>query len=97
MLPQKVSDLMLLKLNSKVVAKFKERHKLEAKVTAGQVKDLIRVDLEAMMNPEEEDFEAVFIEDLEVEGEVTLMEVGGGRQVKLELKICKRSQLCPAV
>ena len=73
---------MLLKLNSKVVAKFKERHKLEAKVTAGQVKDLIRVDLEAMMNPEEEDFEAVFIEDLEVEGEaesvppeVTLMEV----------------------
>ena len=82
MLPQKVSDLMLLKLNSKVVAKFKERHKLEAKVTAGQVIDLIRVDLEAMMNPEEEDFEAVFIEDLEVEGEaegvppeVTLMEV----------------------
>lgn len=82
LLPQKVSDLMLLKLNSKVVAKFKERHKLEAKVTAGQVIDLIRVDLEAMMNPEEEDFEAVFIEDLEVEGEaegvppeVTLMEV----------------------
>ena len=72
---------MLLKLNAQVVAKFKEKYKLETKVTPAQVKNIIRVDLEVMQNPED-DFEGAYIEDIEVEGEaddvppeVTLIEV----------------------
>ena len=72
---------MLLKLNSQAVLKYKEKHKVEKKFTPAETRDLIRVDLEAMANPEDDSEE--YVEDLEdIEGEaddvpndVTMVEV----------------------
>ena len=70
MKPGKLSDLMLLKLNSDTVKKYKETHKVEAKFTHGQISNLITVDLEEMMNPEDDDnADGEFVEDLEDEEE----------------------------
>ena len=70
MKPGKLSDLMLLKLNSDTVKKYKEIHKVEAKFTHGQISNLITVDLEEMMNPEDDDnADDEFVEDLEDEEE----------------------------
>lgn len=82
LLPEKLSDLMLLKLNSQAVLKYKEKHKVEKKFTPAETRDCIRVDLEAMANPED-DSEEEYVEDLEdIEGEaedvpndVTMVEV----------------------
>ena len=73
---------MLLKLNSQAVLKYKEKHKVEKKFTPAETRDCIRVDLEAMANPED-DSEEEYVEDLEdIEGEaedvpndVTMVEV----------------------
>ena len=63
---------MLLKLNAQAVAKYKMKNEVQNKVTTAQIKDVIKLDLEAMENPED-DFRHVFVEDieedLEVEGE----------------------------
>ena len=65
MKPGKLSDLMLLKLNSDTVKKYKETHKVEAKFTHGQISNLITVDLEELMNPEDADnANDEFVEDL---------------------------------
>ena len=72
---------MLLKLNSQAVLKYQEKHKVEKKFTPAETRDLIRVDLEAMANPEDDSEE--YVEDLEdIEGEaddvpndVTMVEV----------------------
>ena len=72
---------MLLKLNSQAALKYQEKHKVEKKFTPAETRDLIRVDLEAMANPEDDSEE--YVEDLEdIEGEaddvpndVTMVEV----------------------
>lgn len=80
MLPDKLADLMLLKLNSMNVAKYNEKYKYEKKFTAAQTENIIRIDLEAMDNPEIDINREGFVEDIEGDHdddaeEVTLFEV----------------------
>ena len=65
MLPDKLANLMLLKLNSMTVAKYKEKYKYDKKFTPAQTKDIIRTDLEAMDDPEADFNREGFVEDIE--------------------------------
>lgn len=80
LLPDKLADLMLLKLNSMNVAKYNEKYKYEKKFTPAQTDNIIRIDLEAMDNPEIDINREGFVEDIEGDHdddaeEVTLFEV----------------------
>jgi len=65
LVPDKLADLMLLKLNSMTVAKYKEKYKYDKKFTPAQTKDIIRTDLEAMDDPEADFNREGFVEDIE--------------------------------
>ena len=72
--PEKVSDLMMLKLNSQTVSYLKSRKSYEKVYTSEQIKNLISVDFEPNLNPDAD--EAVeYVEDLEDEEEDSLDEV----------------------
>ena len=77
--PEKVSDLMMLKLNSQTVSYLKSRKSYEKVYTSEQIKNLISVDFEPNLNPDAD--EAVeYVEDLEDEegdslDEVTVVDV----------------------
>ena len=72
--PEKVSDLMMLKLNSQTVSYLKSRKSYEKVYTSEQIKNLISVDSEPNLNPDAD--EAVeYVEDLEDEEEDSLDEV----------------------
>ena len=78
MAPDKLSDLMLLKLNTAAVARYKENHKFETKLTPAQTKGIIRTDLEAMNDPEPDLRRGGFVEDIEEDlddDEVTVYDV----------------------
>ena len=75
MLPEKVSDLMLLKSNSEVVSDYvKARGLVEAKYTPDEIKNLIQVNFEQMEDfeeltrraeeGEEEEEEFEYVEDM---------------------------------
>ena len=78
--PEKLADLMLLRLNSSTVARYKEQHKFETKFTPAETKGIIRTDLQAMDDPETDfnprrgGFVEDIVEDLEND-EVTVHEV----------------------
>ena len=64
MLPDKVADLMLLKLNSKTVDSIKAKKSIEAVYTTDQIKDLINIVFED--NPDDDPTEDVeYIEDMD--------------------------------
>ena len=72
--------MILLKLNCEAVKRYKEEHQVEKKFTPGQLKDIIRVDLEAATMNLEEDVNGIFVEDMEddpndVPDDVTMHEV----------------------
>ena len=64
LLPDKVADLMLLKLNSKSVESIKAKKSIEPTYTASQIKNLINVEFED--NEDDDPTEEVeYIEDIE--------------------------------
>ena len=64
--PEKVSDLMMMKLNSQTVSYLKAKKSYEKVYTSEQIKNLISIDFDANMDPDVD--EAVeYIEDLEDE------------------------------
>ena len=81
LLPDKVADLMLLKLNSKTVESIKANKSIEPTYTASQIKNLINVEFED--NADDDPTEEVeYIEDIEDnddddnnENRVTLVDV----------------------
>ena len=72
--PEKVSDLMMLKLNSQTVSYLKAKKSYDKVYTTEQIKNLITVDFEPNLEPAAD--EAVeYIEDLENEEEDGLEEM----------------------
>ena len=64
MLPDKVADLMLLKLNSNTVESIKAKKSIEAVYTPDEIRDLIDIEFED--NPDDDPTEVEeYIEDMD--------------------------------
>ena len=73
--PEKVSDLMMLKLNSQTVSYLKAKKSYDKVYTSEQIKNLITVDFEPNLVPAADDEAVEYIEDLEDEEEDGLEEM----------------------
>ena len=69
MLPEKVSNLMMMKLNSTMVNVMKEKSQIEPAYTVEDIKDIISINLEPNYDPEDPDDPGSvdYIEDIDEE------------------------------